>query len=160
MNLKAFALGFALVLPLTFVGVADAAKKEVTGSLVYRADLAPVDGYNTAGPGNTNVDNVYFTVTTANLPQFAQPRVSIDCYDASGNLFYRSAGTPVKNTVDSNFLVSLVNSTPYYPDNHWAAGEQGWCDATLSYDTWSRKSLYQYGGQLDFIDNLFYGQAT
>jgi hypothetical protein len=33
MNLKAFALGFALVLPLTVVGVADAAPRSATGAL-------------------------------------------------------------------------------------------------------------------------------
>jgi hypothetical protein len=152
--MKKLALLIALMLPVVFVQTADAAKPEPTGSFVYRADLAPSGGYSPAGPGNTDVDNVYFTVTTSNIPQFAQPRVRISCYDSSGALFYTTAGTPRKNTT-TEFFVSLVNSTEYFPDNYWAADESGTCEGTLSYDTWNRKDLYQFGGVLDGPRVLF-----
>jgi hypothetical protein len=145
----------ALMLPLAIVSSVSAAPIEPSGSLLYRADLAPVDGYNAAGPGNTSVDNVYFTVTTSGIPKFAQPRVLIECFDDAGSLIYKSAGTPVKNTVDTKFFVSLVNSVPSNPDYYLAPDESGTCDATLSYDTWSRKTLYQFGGELHKLPRLF-----
>jgi hypothetical protein len=151
MNIKAMALAFVLLSPFAAIGVADAAPKERDGTIALSASQ-PDAPFQYPGSGNQDVDSVYFDVTLSGQRTFDYSRIGFNCYDDAGVLVYTGSRTVRQgyNGTVNNHAVSLYVSTR----DIWT-GQAGVCDVSLYYDTWNRKTLHQYGGELDTIDNAF-----
>jgi hypothetical protein len=151
LNLRGVALGFAIVLPLSIVGVADAAPKARAGTIALSVSQ-PDAPFQYPGSGNKNVDSVYFDVTLSGFRTFDYSRIGFNCYDEAGGLVYTGTRTVRQgyNGTINDFAVSLYVSTR----DIWT-GQAGVCDVTLYYDTWNRKTLHQFGGELDVLPGAF-----
>jgi len=160
-NARAFALGFAFVLPLTFIGTADAAPAAPTGSIVHRVDLVPVGGYQApTGTSAASADNAYFSVTASGLKR-NMLRVGLDCRATDGSVTYAGTRTVYQGDVtDYAFTFTMYNTTRQWADlyglPYWDAGEVGLCNLHLFYETFSRKSGYAFGGTLDYQPGAFW----
>ena len=150
MNVRGFALGFALVLPLTVLGTADAAPRAHTGS--FSVNVAASEFPVTfPGYGNEDVRSVRFDVTSAGFKSTDRLLIGLDCRDATGASVYATSRTvtPTNTTLSAYAVSFYVSTAPAW------TGQAAVCDAELFWQSWNRRTLYQFGGVLQSAPAMF-----